>query len=106
MAFPALANSGFNIVRSGPYSYRAGSSTLGIGSDNYALERPGIPIDSPIYGPRYNVHGSFNPLTGASQFPLQVSVPRNDIRAGGVYLSGSMALSALTDFNRANKLGS
>jgi len=89
----------------GPYNYIAGPNTLGIGVDNMALLRQPIAIDSPIYGPRYNVHKSFAPLTGGAQFPLAVYGPTTDIRANGVYLSGAVALQALTDFNKSNNMG-
>lgn len=82
-----------------PYFYRPGPNTLGIGVDNLALERPGIPVDEPIYGRRYNVRKSFAPLTGASQFPLAPAVPAVSLRGNGVYLSGDMALQALAEFN-------
>ena len=86
-------------MRSFPYFYRPGPDRLGIGVDNFALERPGIPVDEPIYGSRYNVRKSFAPLMGGSQFPLAPAVPAVDLRANGVYISGDMALQALADFN-------
>lgn len=89
----------------GPYNYIPGPNTLGIGVDNMALVRQPIAVDMPIYGQRYNVHKSFAPLHGGAQFPLAVSVPNVGLRANGVYLSGDMALSALTDFNKANNMG-
>ena len=85
-----------------PYSYRAGPDRLGIGVDNMALVRPGIGIDEPVYGPRYNVRRSFEPFRGAAQFPLAVSGPATDLRASGVYMSGDMALAALADFQKAH----
>lgn len=87
-----------------PYTYRAGPDRLGIGVDNMALNRNPIAVDFNTYGPRYNVQRDFAPLRGAAQFPLYVSGPMNDLRANGVYLSGSLALQALTDYNKANKL--
>lgn len=89
----------------GPYNYIAGPDRLGIGVDNMALVRPPIATDFSTYGPRYNVMRDFAPFLGASQFPLAVYGPKTDLRANGVYLSGSLALQALTDFNKANKLG-
>lgn len=88
----------------GPYNYRAGPNTLGIGVDNLALERQGVGIDMPIYGPRYNVRGSFAPLMGGAQFPIVQELPHVGLRANGVYLSGTLALQALTDYNKANNL--
>jgi hypothetical protein len=87
------------MLRNGPYEYIPGPNTLGIGIDNFALVRPGIATDEPNYGPRYNVRKSFAPLRGASQFPVNVSGPKNDLRHNGVYLSGDVALQALADFN-------
>jgi len=87
-----------------PYNYRAGPNTLGIGVDNMALERNPIAVDFSTYGPRYNVRGDFSPFLGAAQFPTAVYGPTTDIRANGVYLLGAMALQALTDFNKSNKL--
>jgi len=92
------------MYKNGPYEYVAGPNTLGIGADNLALVRPPITVDPPIYGPRYNVRQSFAPLMGAAQFPLDVSVPRVGLRGNGVYMSGAMALSALTEYNKANNL--
>lgn len=89
----------------GPYDYIPGPNTLGIGVDNMALVRRPIAVDMPNYGPRYNVTRSFAPLTGGAQFPLAVSGPMVDLRANGVYISGDMALAALTDFNKENNLG-
>jgi hypothetical protein len=91
-------------MANGPYRYRAGPDRLGIGVDNMALERPPIASDFSTYGPRYNVRGDFAPFRGAAQFPLAPLVPNVGLRANGVYLSGDMALQALTDFNKANKL--
>ena len=93
------------MAMNGPYNYRAGPNTLGIGVDNMALERQPIAVDMPIYGPRYNVQKSFAPLMGGAQFPLAVSVPNVGLRANGVYMSGQLALAALTDFNKANNMG-
>jgi hypothetical protein len=84
-----------------PYKYKAGPNTLGVGVENYALERPGIAIDSPIYGPRYNVQRDFAPFLGAAQFPINTYGPEIDLRANGVYMSGTMALQALADFNKS-----
>lgn len=89
----------------GPYNYRAGPNTLGIGVENLALERLPIAVDFSTYGPRYNVRGDFGPFQGAGQFPLAPQVPNVGLRANGVYLSGDLALQNLTDFNNANKLG-
>lgn len=89
----------------GPYNYRAGPERLGIGVDNMALERQPIAVDAPNYGPRYNVHGSFSPLAGAAQFPYAPIGPMVSTKGHGVYMSGDMALDALTNFNKANKLG-
>ena len=88
-------------MRSFPYFYRPGPDRLGIGVDNFALERPGIPIDEPIYGTRYNVRRSFGPLLGGAQFPTAQSVPAVSLRQNGVYMSGDMALGALADFQAA-----
>ena len=91
--------------RNGPWNYVAGPSTLGIGVENLALVQQGVAVTMPHYGPRYNVRGSFMPLEGAGQFPLQQSVPMVGLRANGAYLSGAMALEALTDYNRALSKG-
>lgn len=87
-----------------PYRYRAGPDTLGIGVDNMALERNPIAVDYSTYGPRYNVQRDFAPFLGAAQFPIAPQVPKVGLRANGVYMSGDLALQALTDFNKANKL--
>lgn len=88
------------MIPHGPYSYIPGPNTLGIGIDNLALQRPGIPIDEPIYGERYNVRMSLSPLCGAMQYPLAPSGPSNSLRQNGVYISGDMALQALADFEK------
>lgn len=88
----------------GPYNYRAGPNTLGIGVDNLALERQPIAIDFNFNSPRYNVRSAFAPFEGAGQFPLTNIGPVTDIRANGVYLSGSLALQALTDFKKSNNI--
>ena len=92
------------MAMNGPYNYRAGPSTLGIGVDNMALLRQPIAVDFSTYGPRYNVRGDFGPFQGAGQFPLAPAVPFVGLRANGVYLSGELALQNLTDFNKANNL--
>lgn len=88
------------MIENGPYTYIPGPNTIGIGIDNFALVRPGIAIDEPIYGPRYNVRMSFAPAEGGQQFPLAPSGPSNDLRHNGVYLSGDVALQQLTEFNK------
>lgn len=89
----------------GPYQYRFGPNTLGIGVDNMALERPGIAIDNPNYGSRYAVLASFSPCEGGQQFPLTNIGPTNDLRHNGVYMSGDLALMALADFNKSLSKG-
>ena len=86
------------------YNYIATPNTLGIGVDNLAFVRPPIATDFNTYGKRYNVRSDIRPLEGAGQFPLYVSGPTVDLRANGVYLSGEMALGALTEYKRANNL--
>lgn len=90
---------------SGPFLYVTGATELGIGVDNQALAPLPVAPNYSTYGPRYNVRGDFAPLRGAGQFPLTKSVTTTDLRANGVYLSGGLALQALTDFNKANNLG-
>lgn len=85
-----------------PYSYRAGPNTLGIGVENMALLRPGVAVDQPNYGPRYEVRGSINPFMGGAFYPVAPHGPYISLRADGVYLSGQMALQALADFEKAN----
>jgi hypothetical protein len=91
-------------ILNGPYRYRAGPNTLGIGVENLALEQPGRAVDADFYSPRYNVRGAFSthfptvPNTG--QF-----LPDYDLRANGVYLSnGSPELQGLIAayYSRAN----
>lgn len=91
-------------VRVGPYNYRAGPNSLGIGVDNMAFASYAIATDMPNYGPRYNVRKSFSPLTGGEQFPLSRFGPTNSLRANGVYMSGDLALQMLTQFNKDNNL--
>lgn len=88
----------------GPYVYRAGPDTLGIGADNMALVSCKIAVNEPNYGPRYNVRGSFSPLTGGEQYPLSNVGPTNSLKANGAYLSGDFALQQLTQFNKDNNL--
>jgi len=97
------ATTGMGLVN-GPYAYIAGPDTLGIGVDNLAFVRPGYPVDEPIYGHRYNVQRVFAPFLGAAQFPLANIGPTTDLRAGGVYLSGGLALQVLTEYNKDNNL--
>lgn len=92
------------MFRNGPWSYRAGPNTLGIGVDNMALLRQGVGVDMPNYGPRYSPQKSMVPLAGAQQFPIVQSLPAIGIRANGAYVSGAMQLQALVDFNKDNKL--
>ena len=84
----------FGVSSNGPYRYRAGPNTLGIGVENLALEMPGRAIDADFYSPRYSVRGSISP-----RFPTVPNtgqrLPEYDLRASGVYLSGDIALAAL-----------
>ena len=93
-----------NTMQIGPYSYRVGPNTLGIGVDNIAFADYRIATDEPIYGPRYNVHRSFSPCDAAAQFPLAASGPHIDLKADGVYMNGSIAMQMLTQFNKSNNL--
>jgi len=86
------------------YRYIATPNTLGIGVDNLAFVRPPIATDFNYDSRRYNVRADIMPLEGAGQFPLYNIGPMTDLRANGVYLSGQLALGALTDFKRANNL--
>jgi len=92
-------------IQNGPYFYHVGPNTLGIGIDNMALIRPHIPVDPyQAVGPRYNVRRAFSALLGGGQFPLAVFAPTVDIKANGVYLSGTIQLQALSNFNAQNNL--
>lgn len=82
------------------YRYRQGPVALGVGVSNMALEQPGRAIDADFYSPRYNVRGGISPCGSMIGNPGTVSVPFNDLRANGVYLSGDIALQALIDLNR------
>jgi hypothetical protein len=84
------------------YGYIPGPNTLGIGVDNFALQLPYTNPMWSIYGPRYNVQRDLAPLTGGYQ-KLAQDLPNVDLRADGVYLSGQIALQALSDFNNQNK---
>lgn len=81
------------------YSYAAGPQNLGVGVMNLALEHPGIPLDMNYYAPRYDIQGTLAPLEGGDVFPLVTSGTLTDLRANGVYLSGTMDLSGLTTPN-------
>lgn len=90
----------------GRYKYVPGHSNIGIGAENLALVQPGRAIDQDIYSPRYNVRGSFNVLGGAPAFQVAPAVPDYDLKANGVYLSGTFALQSLTDnWNKENGNG-
>lgn len=80
----------------GPYRYRAGSNTLGIGVENFALEQPGRAIDQDFNSPRYNIRKELK--TNFPTFPnMGQALPSVDLRANGVYLSGEIELAALID---------
>lgn len=87
----------FQALIGGHYRYRPGPVGLGVGVSNMALEQPGRAIDADFYSPRYNVRGSLNPVAPMIANPGVVSVPFNDLRANGVYLSGDIALQSLIE---------
>lgn len=80
----------------GPYRYRQGPATLGIGVENMALEQPLRAIDQDFNSARYNIRGAlstkFPTFPNTGQF-----LPNNDLRANGVYLSGAVDLQPLID---------
>lgn len=79
----------------GGLTYRAGPASLGVGVSNLALEQPGRAVDQDFYSPRYNVNRGmtigFPTVPNTGQL-----LPDYDLRGNGVYLSGDMALAALT----------
>lgn len=86
--------SALTAIVNGPYRYRAGPNTLGIGTENLALEQPGRAIDQDFNSARYNIRKEFK-----TQFPtfpnMGQALPSVDLRASGVYLSGDLELAAL-----------
>lgn len=82
------------------YNYVAGPRDLGVGVDNFALVKPDITPFMNYYGPAYNIHKSFKTRVPAMVSDGIIELPRADLRANGVYLSGQMALQALSDFEK------
>ena len=80
-----------------PYGFVPGPNTLGIGTGNQGFERSQtIPVNS-IYGPRYNVKDEID-ATARGTLVLYQKGPMVDLQANGVYFSGTLALSALSEF--------
>ncbi len=79
------------------FRYKNTPDNIGVGVENIALSRPHGPVMGGTYGPAYNVRKSVDILSkGFVQ--LAQDLPTVDLRANGVYLSGEMALQALSDF--------
>ena len=83
-------------IINGPFRYRAGPSTLGIGAENMALVNPGIPADLNFYGSRYTPGRSMDIRAPLIQQEAQ-SLPSGDIRGNGVYIPGEYDLAGLTE---------
>ncbi len=83
-------------LMNGPYRYRTGPATLGVGVENLALEQPGRAIDQDYNSPRYNIRGGF--VTQFPTFPnIGQALPDTDLRASGLYLAGTFDLQPLVD---------
>lgn len=80
----------------GAYNYISGPRDVGVGVENMAFVQPGLAVSMNFYAPRYNVRGDLMPLSGAYMLTNQ-SVPNVDLRADGVYLSGTIELGKLVD---------
>lgn len=88
----------FNRLKNGPYKYKPGYNTLGIGADNMALVSPGFPQLSNFYSPKYLVQGDLKPFAPGYAKTTQ-EMPDTSLKANGAYLSGEIALAALSEFN-------
>jgi hypothetical protein len=84
-----------SIFKIGPYTYGATRTDRNIGSNNEAFGRPYLPIESGLYGPRYNVKRDFAPMGGGSIISAQ-ALPKVDIRGNGIYFAGDFSLTALS----------
>lgn len=83
----------------GLYRYIFGRTGFGVGADNMALAQPTtLPVDS-MYGPRYNVRRDLGPHSPGFVKEQQNFVPV-DLLANGVYMSGTLALQALAQFDK------
>lgn len=78
-----------------PYSYIPGPRDLGIGVGNEALVRPHPYPTTGKWGPRYNVQKPLDVHARAFVLPAQ-SLPNVDLKANGVALSGTWALTPLS----------
>jgi hypothetical protein len=89
--------SALTAIDNGPFQYRAGPSTLGVGSENLALVAPGPPpmmnFQSPRYDPRRSIDVKFNtfPQDGTGKLPYY------DYRHNGVYMHGEFNLTGLIE---------
>lgn len=83
-------------IENGPYRYRAGPNTLGVGVENLALVQPGIADSWNFNSPRYNVRNQMDLRLPTLPNP-GVKVPNYDLRADGVYLSGQYTLTGLVE---------
>lgn len=83
----------------GPYRYRAGPNTLGIGIENLALVVPGLPVQAGPYSPSRDVRRSMQIGFATVANPNQPSVPIYDLRQNGLFLTGAWELSGLVDMS-------
>jgi hypothetical protein len=73
---------------------------IGIGVESEGFQRPtSLPSDN-IYAPRYNVKGQLDPQQPGYLKLAQEFVPVS-LLANGVYLQGTLALQALSEFEKA-----
>jgi len=84
-----------------PYHYVPGPARLGIGVGNEALLRPHLYPPDGIWGPRYNVRHDMG-VTEKGYVKEAQDLPNVSLQANGVYLSGTLALQQLSDFNAKN----
>lgn len=82
------------IFRSFPYTFAETDASKGIGSGNVAFGRPYMPLDSGMYGPRYNVQRALNTRATAGLVTAQ-SLPETDLKGNGAYFSGSPFMAPL-----------
>jgi len=81
--------------------YIQGRTGFGIGAGAMALQQPStLPIDS-IYAAKYNVEKTLAPQAPGYVKEQQNFVPVS-LLANGVYFAGTMALEALSEFEKAN----
>jgi hypothetical protein len=94
--------SALTAIFNGPYRYREGPATLGVGVENLALVVPGPAPAMDFHSPRYDPRRSIDVAASTYAQTDVISLPFYDLRQRGLFLTGGIDLSGLIEMEKQN----